>query len=256
MIEETACWWEDFYDGYLADVLLEGHNDGESTRTVEFLKSVLGISRGDLVFDQCCGTGRVAVPLAEAGFRVVGIDLIEPYVASARAKLDGSGFDATFQAADAFEFVVPELCAGALNWWTSFGYAMADRENVRMLERAFESITPGGRFALDFMNAPGVLRHFQKETITRGHSKAEGEILLIRESKVDVANGVLEKDWTYYIENGKRVKHHTSVRLYHPPDLRRLFETVGFANVKLFGDLDASPITLESPRCIIVGTKP
>ena len=36
----------------------------------------------------CCGTGRVAIPLAEAGFRVTGIDFDSEMVALAKAKAE------------------------------------------------------------------------------------------------------------------------------------------------------------------------
>ena len=79
-------WWTDLYDDLLAGVLLEGTDTHEIHRTVSFLKNALELSSDDLVFDQCCGTGRISVALADQGFRVLGIDLIESYVESAVQK--------------------------------------------------------------------------------------------------------------------------------------------------------------------------
>ena len=43
---------------------------------------------GGPVLELCCGTGRVALPLAEAGFEVVGVDLSPELIRQFRAKLD------------------------------------------------------------------------------------------------------------------------------------------------------------------------
>jgi len=188
---------------------------------------------------------------------MTGIDLIEIYISAGRKLATEKGTSAQFETADAFEYRCPKPCDAALNWWTSFGYSKDDEVNLRMLRRAFESIKPGGRFALDFMNVPGVLRYFKPQVVTYGKSETEGDILLVRESHIDVPSGMLHKTWHYHLESGRHVTHETSVRMYDPPALRRLFETAGFENVHFFGDLDTSKMmNLESPRCIVAGQHP
>ena len=44
--------------------------------------------KGGTVLEVACGTGRVAIPLAKAGFNVVGIDLSEPMLSIFRKKLE------------------------------------------------------------------------------------------------------------------------------------------------------------------------
>lgn len=253
---QAKSWWADLYDDLLADILLENTSSSEIEATLDFLKSALCLSKGDLLFDQCCGTGRLSVPLAEKGFQVIGIDLIDSYVESAQKRASELGVQASFIAADAFQYESEVPCAGAFNWWTSFGYEASDEKNLLMLGRAFRSISPGGYYALDFMNVPGVIYHFKPEVVTRGMSKADGEILLVRESHCDIENGIMHKKWDYFLESGRRVQHHSTVRLYDPPTLKRLFETAGFRNIRIFGDLDESKITLNSPRCIILAQRP
>lgn len=249
-------WWESFYDSLLADILLETKDPEEVSATIQFLEKFCQLSPGARVFDQCCGTGRLSIPLAEKGHEVVGIDLIDSYVERARAKANQAELNLEFSARDAFEFVVTPPCDVAVNWWTSFGYARTDQENIQMCQRAFESLKPGGCFALDFMNVPGVIHDFKPQVVTHGQSEEHGEMTLIRESELDVENGFLLKNWIYFLENGRRVKHRTRVRMYAPVDLNHLFDLAGFRKVNVLGDLDGSSITLHSPRCIIVGFRP
>jgi SAM-dependent methyltransferase len=52
---------------------------------VEFYRS-LASEQGGPILELACGTGRVAFPLAEGGFRVVGVDRSRPMLAVAESK--------------------------------------------------------------------------------------------------------------------------------------------------------------------------
>jgi SAM-dependent methyltransferase len=248
-------WWTTLYDGLLADVLLEGDDDEGIAHTIGFLERALALAPGARVFDQCAGVGRLAIPLAARGYEVEGCDLGEGYAARGVARAGAAGLSVDLHEADAFAYVASKPCAGAFNWWTSFGYAPTDRENARMLARAFESLAPGGRYALDFMNVPGVLHRFEPTVVTRRATPA-GEVVLLRESRIDARSMCMEKRWIYLLPSGERIERQSRVRLYGPPELERLLEEVGFSDVTFHGDVDGRPLDLASPRCIAVARRP
>ena len=75
-------WWESLYDEHLATILLE-RRDPESHRAeLDFIEAQLQLSSGARVFDQCCGIGSLALPMAQRGYEVHAIDLIEGYMQS------------------------------------------------------------------------------------------------------------------------------------------------------------------------------
>jgi SAM-dependent methyltransferase len=240
-------WWEDLYDDALADVLL-AQDDRDVAETVRFLVDTLAIRDGDRVFDQCCGIGRLAIPLAARGAEVIGVEQSARYVERARARAAATG-RATFVVGDAFDYVPPP-CAAAFNWWTSFGYVDDDGANARMLQRAHDALVADGRFALDFLNVPGVLARFRPHEITRRDG-----VVMLRESRLDLARGTIRKLWTFVLPDGRRVERPSTVRLYTPDRLVALFREVGFRDVRVLGGIDGQELTLESPRCIVVGTK-
>lgn len=248
-------WWATLYDDLLADVLLERPTPEEEARTVAFLGDVLSLTRSSVVFDQCSGIGSLAVPLAKQVGRVVGVDQAARYVERANARAKEEGAAAEFFTGDAFEFVPRERASAAFNWWTSFGYAPTDAENVRMLARAYESLEPGGAFALDSMNLAGVLRGFQGSVVTR-RATARGEVVLVRETDVSLATGRMNKRWSFFVPGGETVVRTSSVRLYLPHVLGEMLASVGFVDPTFYGDLDRGPLVLDSPRCIVVGRKP
>jgi SAM-dependent methyltransferase len=244
-------WWSELYDDLLADVLLDGTSDAEIDATLRFLVEQLVLTPGDRVFDQCSGTGRLAVPLARWGAEVVGVEQSARYVERARERARAAGAQAAFTVGDAFEHVPERPCAAAINWWTSFGYLPDDDANARMLRRAYEALAPGGRFALDMPNVPGLYAAFRPHEITR-----RGEIVMLRESSLDLARGLLHKRWTFVAPDGRRVERPSTIRLYTPERLVALLEGAGFTGARVFGGVDGRPIALASPRCIVVARRP
>ena len=242
----TTTWWPELYDDLLAEMLLEDTSDIEPT--LKFLVERLRLVPGARVFDQCCGTGRLAIPLAKWGANVIGIEQAARYVERARTR--AAGLTATFEVGDAFEFVPTVPCAAAINWWTSFGYLPDDDANARMLRRAFEALVPGGRFALDYPNIANLYTVFRPHEITR-----RGDITMLRESRLDLANGLLHKRWTF-LRGTQRVERDSTLKLYTPDRLGALLASVGFVELQMFGGLDGSPLALERPRCIVVGVRP
>jgi SAM-dependent methyltransferase len=248
---ELTEWWSDLYDDLLADVLLDGTTGAEVDATVRFLVGELALSPGDRVFDQCSGTGRLSIPLARWGAEVVGVEQSARYVEQARSRARAAGVAPVFTVGDAFEHVPSQPCAAAINWWTSFGYLPDDDANARMLHRAYEALAPGGRFALDAPNVPGLLAAFRPHEITR-----RGDIVMLRESRLDLARGLLHKRWTFIAPDGRRVERPSTIKLYSPDRLAALVESAGFAVEGVLGGVDGRPIALDSPRCIVVARRP
>ena len=244
-------WWSELYDDLLADVLLDGTSAAETDATVRFLVEQLALAPGDRVFDQCCGTGRLAIPLARWGAEVVGVEQAARYVERARERAAAAGVAPVFVVGDAFAHVPDRPCAAAINWWTSFGYLPDDDANARMLRRAYEALAPGGRFALDAPNVPGLYAAFRPHEITR-----RGDTVMLRESRLDLARGLLHKRWTFVAPDGRRVERPSTIKLYPPDRLAALLEGAGFTVERVLGGVDARPIALDSPRCIVIARRP
>jgi SAM-dependent methyltransferase len=246
-------WWADLYDELLAEQLLV-RDEGEIDPTLRFLVDRLAIDEGDRVFDQCCGIGSLAIPLARQGFRTIGVDQAAGYIERAARAAKSAGVTAEFIAADACAFVPADPVDAVFNWWTSFGCG-GDEENRRMLDRAFEALRPGGRFALDTMNVPGVLRGFQRDSILH-RTTPRGQVTLLRETSIDFAAGRMLKTWTYFVDGRFDTRHHSSMRLYLPDAIVAMLRAAGFADIELLGDLTGAPLTLDSPRLIVLARRP
>ena len=252
--DDSGEWWKHFHIPEMADVLL-ARSDAEVATLLEFLQRELNLDPGDHIFDQCCGSGSLAIPLASAGFQVTGCDLFEPYINRAIADSADHISPPRFVCADAFTFVPDEPCDAVINWYTSFGYAADDAQNSEMLIRAFESLKPGGRFAVDLLNIPGLLANFMPVTTHSGCS-AGRQVHLTRTSTLDFARGLLRQIWQWEIEGEAPITRSSAMKMYPPNRVCELVTEAGFTDARLFGSDGGQPYDFTSPRLIVVARKP
>jgi precorrin-6B methylase 2 len=245
-------WWGDLYDNLLADFLMDNRSQQEIDKSISFLTEKLDLKPGDRVYDQCCGTGTLSIPLADKGFEVHGVDQAVNYIDRAVSRAGTA--NVSFAAGDAFEYVCKEKCDAGYNWWTSFGYTMDDEYNRQMLIRAAESLKPGGLFMLDTLNLSGVFRKFDREVVDRIKSQ-EGEVILIRDTSINWGKGAMLKKWTYFFPNGERRAYNSEVRLYLPHVLVEMMEKSGFKVLNIFGSEDGEDLDINSLRCIVLARR-
>ncbi len=82
----------------------------ESVIKIAYVRKVLGdvgLEPGARVLDVACGAGLVALPIAEAGFSVKGIDLAQGAIEIATSRTP-PGTDASFTVADAYDTREPD----------------------------------------------------------------------------------------------------------------------------------------------------
>lgn len=251
---QSGAWWDSFYTEAAAELFLV-RSAHELEGTLGFLCRHLELDVGSVVFDQCCGIGSVSIPLAARGMEVYGADLHAPYIDRAQKDAKQAGSEAQYVCADAFVYLPPKPCDGVFNWYSSFGYAPTEADNQVMLQRAFEALRPGGKFAMDILNVAGVIHNFQGCTVRRGELE-EGEVLLLRESTLDLPGGRLKQRWTYVMPGGETFSRDSSVALYLPHQIESLLCASGFVDVEFFGDMEDNPVSLHSRRCVCVARKP
>jgi SAM-dependent methyltransferase len=97
------------------------------------------------VADLGCGTGSVAVLLAEHGYDVTGLDLSPRMLERARAKAASAGTSCTFAVGDASS---PALAAAAYDVVLSRHVVWALPDPAAALRRWVDLLAPGGRLVL------------------------------------------------------------------------------------------------------------
>lgn len=103
------------------------------------------------VLDVGCGTGRSAIPLAERGFSVVGLDLSEPMLHVGAAK--PSGRQVNWLCANAVELPLADAAFDAVVClFATLGMIADSRARQRVMEECRRVLRPGGRLVLHVHN--------------------------------------------------------------------------------------------------------
>jgi SAM-dependent methyltransferase len=102
------------------------------------------------VVELAVGTGRVAIPVAQAiGRRVIGIDRSPAMLEKARAAADGAGVELDLRLGDMREFSLEEPAALVYCPFRSLLHLPTWANKRRAFERVSAALLPGGRFAWD-----------------------------------------------------------------------------------------------------------
>jgi ubiquinone/menaquinone biosynthesis C-methylase UbiE len=111
---------------------------------------------GCTLLELACGTGTVAVSMAEAGWRVYGIDGSVEMLAQARAKAEENGVDVWWSQQDMRHFVLPERAHLATCLYDSLNYMLTSEDLYAVFRRVHDALQPGGLFLFD-MNTAAVM---------------------------------------------------------------------------------------------------
>ncbi|MCB0234494.1 MAG: class I SAM-dependent methyltransferase, partial [Anaerolineae bacterium] len=101
-----------------------------------------------------CGTGRLLLPLAEAGYEVTGVDMSEQMLAIARAKLDAGDLSdqATLLLADMREVQLEQRYRLAFIAINSFMHLTTMEDQLAALRTWRDALLPGGLLVIDVFN--------------------------------------------------------------------------------------------------------
>lgn len=238
-------WWRGFFDrDYLriAQAMLPA---GTSLQQAEAIWSLLHLAPGTRVLDAPCGYGRIALPLAQMGALVVGVDQSPEMIAEARAAADGFvPGQLSYFCHDLREPVPEDGFDVALNVFTSFGYG-AEEEDQRLFRNLRNALRPGGRLLVETNH-----RDLMCSYIARGSKSAmrlPDGTLFLDESRFDPITGVVELNWHWAgpDSHGEKRAHW---RAYTPTAIVRMLEALGLRMLGAYQGFTEKPFVAEGPE--------
>lgn len=208
---------------------------------VRFLLDLLSLPEGSRILDVGCGPGRHAVPLAQAGLAVTGVDVSRRFLDIAAEAARDAGVGAAFFHVDArampfddeFDAVI-SICEGA------FGLMAGDDSTV--LKRMAEAVKPGGRVVLTAFSALYEASHHW------------------RDATFDVDAGLVHERSTIKDESGAEHEVDLWTSVYTPRELRLMALGVGLVPEAVWacdpGAFGKSPPDLDHPELMLVARRP
>ncbi|WP_028594794.1 class I SAM-dependent methyltransferase [Paenibacillus assamensis] len=122
-----------------------GHSiDGD----LEFYKQKLAACEGRIL-EVMVGSGRVMIPLLEAGFAVDGIDYSPEMLAVCRQHCEARGLQANLVQADLLQLSLPNQYEAIIIPTGSFLLIENRQQSIQALQRLYEHLQPGGKLIVD-----------------------------------------------------------------------------------------------------------
>jgi len=246
--------------------------DWENARTVgrrdvAFWRGLASRARG-AVLELGCGTGRVLVPVARGGVRVVGVDRSVPMLARARRKLARARPRRSARARLRATLVRGDIrdlpCHDG-----AFGLVMApygilqslthERDLARTLASVHRVLAPGGLFGIDLVPDVPRWREYERRITLRGTGPSGLPIHLVETVRQDPRRRLTTFDQEFIEGRGRSRTSRSfslSFRTVGLPALRRRLEKAGFAVDAVLGDYDGRPWDDRADTWVVLARKP
>ena len=180
------------------------------------------------VFEPACGTGRLMIRLARAGFEVAGNDLNPRAVTYCNDRLERSGFPATAAVGDMTDFRLRRRVDAAFNMINSFRHLDSEPAARSHLQCVAASLTPGGIYLLGLHLTPirGPRDMGESWSARRGHLAINSNLHSIRlDRRRRIEDFALTFD-IYTPTSYRRIVETMRYRTYSVSQILRLLESV------------------------------
>jgi SAM-dependent methyltransferase len=194
------------------------------------------------------GTGRLAVPLAEQGHEVVGVDISEDMLAQLTKKTDA----VTTVVADMTTVRLEREFAVAYIAFNSILVLQTQEAQVELFRNAAAHLRPGGRFVLETMVIAGAKPGDQGSFRV---ARIEDDSLTVVAGKIDPATGFHTGMWAILEPTGTRF-YPISGRSVTHFEMDLMAQLAGLELENRWGDWKEAPFTGSSTMHISVYRKP
>jgi len=200
------------------------------------------LASGGPVVELAVGTGRIAVHIAEAGIRVIGVDSSTEMLAVARAAAESAGVAGLvdLRVGDLRDPPVSERVPLAICPFRSLLHMEMEGEKLRALRAARELLEPEGRFVFDVF-APS------REDIEETHGRwLEREPGIFERADWDEASRTLSLS----VRSGD-AQATFGLHWLSAPEWLRLLDEAGFDVLELYGWFDSRPFDGEEDMVFV-----
>jgi len=217
---------------------------------------------GDPVLELGCGTGRLLLPIAQAGFRVTGLDQSKAMLGRAQAVVRANHVEHLVQLIEAPMTQADKSPGGpfgvAILGLNSLLHLTTQAEQRTCLQATHRALDPRGQLLIDILNpTPAALQGFDHALSHQGTWQMEAGVRVDRftATKVHPSSQQIESNIWYDLtspDGSLRRAHSTfTMRYLHLAELELFLELSGFAEWQVYGSYDLDPYTDQSERILI-----
>lgn len=242
--------WDSVFDETYLQTYLPLTNAEQSGEQALAAAALAGIEPGAEILDCPCGFGRHAIPLADAGYRVTGLDRSPTQLAEAEARRGDAEWP-RFVHGDYRELPFVEASFDAvLCLFSSLGY-LERHEDVGVLREFRRVLRPGAALIMESAHRDGFAR-FTQSFGRRTWDRLPDGALYLEERALDWATGTIDTYRLIVTAENERIERPYLLHVYSVKEWLEMLREAGFAEVEALGAWDGmTPISPDAWRLIL-----
>ena len=242
---------EEFRDPQTYDLVDEGYYE-DYPLTEQWARSL-----GGPLLDLACGTGRMALRMAELGYQVTGVDITPEMIEWARQKAAKQGLSIEWVVADVRTFHLGKRFPFIYMLENVFQFFLTREDQEALLARVREHLLPEGCFLFETRNpSPRNLIEGRRPGGEKFATPDGGHLVTTEEQYYDPMTQIQHYTYhhTFLHPGGQQEEKtlHTALRYVYPQEMEALLYYNGLQIHECYGSWQQEPLTATSPSMIYV----
>ena len=218
---------------------------------------------GQSALDLACGTGTVALALAQQGLKVYAVDGSPGMIEQSRRRVAelvlsggaGVGADVTLSCQDMRSFTLPEPVDLVTCFYDSLNYLLTPADLIQAFRQVRAALRPGGLLMVD-ANTPVALTHIWGCDTYFGESP---NVSIAMQNTYDPAQSIATLTITGFVRHGdlyERFQEEHVQRGYQPPEVATALTTAGLRVLAQYECFSFDAPGPTSQRVLYVAQRP
>lgn len=230
-------------------------NPEEYDKSYSLFKSDLAYIQGYLkneqtIIELACGTGRLALPLANQGHTVYGVDIDEGMLNYAKKKAESQDIRLHLALQDCTQLDLPIKSNFIYMTGNSFQHFLSNESQNALLQSVKKHLNTGGEFVFDTRN-PILSELAMIETTEEFHHSPLGEKVTIQSREEYDPLLQLLTCTSVYSSDTNQYQDSIKLRYTYPLEMKRLLDQNGFEITSIYGSWEKQSFAENSISMIV-----
>ena len=222
---------------------------------LQFYKKWLPKNKEAKILELCCGTGRLTVPIAKAGYNICGVDYTSSMLEQAKVKASEAGLEINFIEADIRTLNLQEKFDLIFIPFNSIHHLYKNEDLFKAFNGVKNHLKEEGLFLLDCFNPniQYIVEGEKEQKKIAEYTTKDGRAVLIKQiMHYENATQMNRIEWHYFINGEFHSIQNLDMRLFFPQELDSYLEGAGFEIIHKFGSFEEERFENKSEKQIFV----
>ena len=207
--------------------------DGFNTHQddIQFYKEWIHKNQINKVLELCCGTGRITIPLAQAGINIIGLDINEDMISEGKLKAKKENVKVEFIKGDMKNIEINEKFQLIFIPFNSIHCLYINDDVIKVLETVSQHLDKNGFLIIDYFNPniEYIIKNKDKIIKIADYMTADGRHIIINQTmEYDDYSQVNRIKWEHIINGKEKSIDSLDMRMFYPQELDYLLTSNGY----------------------------